>query len=545
MSLLTEPENNSFFDAAMLRWISEHGSQGILVTDTDLKIWYCNRWIEKHTGKRVTDLVGSELLAAFPEIEERGLDRFYWDAVAGESRILSHRLHGYLLSTTSGAGSELVQPQQSSRISALTDGDAIIGTITIIEDVSDRADRERELNVQLEERERLLESELAARRLAEENSRVKDEFLATVSHEIRSPLNAIKGWTQILLRGNLDEETSRHALETIQRNVSSQTQIIEDLLDISRIVTGQLNLSLLPVNLSESIETAVDSVFPAAQAKELELSRSIEAPSTFVLGDADRLQQILWNLLSNAIKFTPPKGRIEVTLKKVEGSAELAIRDTGTGISPDFLPHVFERFRQADGTLKRRYGGLGLGLSIVKNLVEMHGGTIVAESDGDARGTCFTITFPVIQSGSQAAGNAGKGDKSMNSSDLLDCRILIVDDEEDSREILGRILESHNADVRSMGSVEDAMAEFTRSNPDILISDLGMPEVDGYDLIKQIRQLPPEKGGKLPAIALSGYVSLEEQKRVQEAGFDKHIPKPLDQDQLINTIRELLKLNQQ
>ena len=535
--------NNSLLDAAMLRWMSEFAAQGLLVTDEKLNIRSCNKWFEKQSGKREKDLIDSNLLEVFPELAERGFDRYYRDALGGQSRLLSHRLHKYLLPMTPSAGvTAFARMQQSARISPLFDGEKVIGTITVIEDVTERVAREMELNVQIEERGRLLVSEQAARQLAEENSRLKDEFLASVSHEIRTPLNAIYGWTQILLSGDSNAEKSRHALNTIQRNVGSQTQIIDDLLDISRIVTGQMRLDLQPVDLAESVESAVDNLRPAASAGEIKLIKVIESGAAFVMGDASRLQQIFWNLLSNAVKFTPLNGQIEIILRAADAFAEVVIRDSGQGISNDFLPFVFERFRQGDGSSKRKHGGLGLGLSIVKNLVEMHGGTIRAESAGAGAGATFTMTLPLLlpQKGEPdfepSAGFSVKAAKN----DFAGIRILIVDDDPDSLEMLRYVLEDTKAHILTAGGASEALARFSAFEPDILISDLGMPDMDGYDLIRQIRALPSQSGGRTPAIALTGYVGAEEQKRVQSAGFDIHVAKPVDFSKLMKIINNLL-----
>ncbi|MET0753486.1 MAG: ATP-binding protein [Pyrinomonadaceae bacterium] len=540
---MSNNEDNSSLDTAMLRWMSEFAAQGLLVTDEKLNIRFCNKWFEKQSGKSEKDLIDGNLLEIFPELKTRGFDRFYSDALGGQSRILSHRLHKYLLPMAPSAGvAAFAQMQQSARISPLFDGDKVIGTITVIEDVTERVAREMELNMQIEERGRLLASEQSARQLADENSRLKDEFLASVSHEIRTPLNAINGWTQILLSGDSSAEKSRHALYTIQRNVGSQTQIIDDLLDISRIVTGQMRLDLHPVDLAESIETALENISPSAGAREIKLIKTIESREIFVMGDASRLQQIFWNLLSNAVKFTPLNGQIEIILREFDAFAEVVIRDSGQGIPNDFLPFVFERFRQADGSSKRKYGGLGLGLSIVKNLAEMHGGTVAAESAGEGAGSTFTMSLPLLmpqkseKDFDRSTGSFSKPAKN----DFGGVRILVVDDDADSREMLRYVLEDTKAHIMTAGSAGEALAQFSTFEPDILISDLGMPEMDGYDLIKRIRALPVESGGRTPAIALTGYVGAEEQKRVQTSGFDIHVAKPVDFNRLMKIINDLL-----
>ncbi|HEY8561038.1 MAG TPA: ATP-binding protein [Pyrinomonadaceae bacterium] len=536
-------DKNTSLGTAILRWMTEFSAQGLLVTDENLVIRSCNRWFEKQSEKREKELTGKNLLEVFPDLQTRGFDRYYRDALYGQSRILSHRLHKYLLPMAPSAGATtFAQMQQSARISPLFEGDRVVGTITVIDDVTERVAREMELKVQIEERERLLTSEQAARQLAEENSRLKDEFLASVSHEIRTPLNAINGWTQILLSGESDPEKSRHALNTIQRNVGSQTQIIDDLLDISRIVTGQLRLNLHPVNLAESIETALDNIRPAALARKIELFKIVESDASFVMGDVSRLQQILWNLLSNAVKFTPLGGRIEVVLREIDAYAEILISDNGPGISSEFLPFVFERFRQADGSSKRRHGGLGLGLSIVRNLVEMHGGTITAESAGEGAGATFRVMLPLLIQERDSADYPSRNAFAKRAErNFAGVRILVVDDDEDSREMLRYALEDSQAQILTIGSALEALAQISAFGPDVLISDLGMPEMDGYDLIREIRALPAESGGRTPAIALTGYVGAEEEKRVQSAGFNIHVAKPVDFNRLIEIIDSLLQ----
>ena len=535
-------DKNTALNRALLGWISDFALVGILVTDENLDIRACNKWFEKQSEQSERYLAGRNLFEVFPELKARGFNRYYEDALSGQSRILSHRLHKHLFPMTPSAGvTVFAQMQQSARISPLFDDERVIGTITIIEDVTERVEREMELNVQLEERQRLLVSEQAARELAEENNRLKDEFLASVSHEIRTPLNAINGWTQILLSSETNPEKFRHALRTIRRNVASQMQIIDDLLDISRIVTGQMRLDLQPLKLADSIETALNNIRPTAQVRQINITETIESDSVFVMGDQHRLQQILWNLLSNAVKFTPVRGNIEIILREVDDFAEIIVRDSGQGITSEFLPFIFERFRQADSTSKRRYGGLGLGLSIVKNLVEQHGGTITAESEGEGKGSAFSVMLPLMlmrkseEPGALAASRLGDSEES-----FAGIRMLIVDDDADSREMLRYVLEDKHAQILTVGSAHEALNQFSVFNPDILISDLGMPEMDGYDLIRQIRALPPENGGQTPAIALTGYASPEEEKRVRRSGFDIHLAKPVDFQKLVEIIKNLL-----
>ena len=529
---------NSNLSAAFQRWMHDFAANGFLLTDEKLQIGFCNAWLAKQIGLDESELLGRHLFEVFPDLKNRGFDRYYTDALHGQSRILSHRLHKYLLPMAPAAGAgTYAQMQQSARISPLSERNNIIGTVTLIEDVTDRVIRENELNAQLEERDRLLVSELAARELAETNSRIKDEFLAAVSHEIRAPLNAITGWTQLLVSGGLDDAEKAHALDTIQRNVRSQTQIIEDLLDISRIVAGQMRLDLKPLDLVESIDSSLEGVMHAAKSKNIAIVKSVPDRSPFVMGDGSRLQQILWNLLTNAVKFTPVGGEVEVVLREVNDFAELIIRDNGQGISPEFLPYVFDRFRQGEGGSRRRQGGLGLGLSIVKNLVEMHGGVISADSRGDGLGATFTIMLPLLIAEKLASAD-GTSQNEVNRihSDIAGCRILIVEDDADSREMLDILLRTLSAETATASTAAEALERLSSFRPDVLISDLGLPEVDGYDLIKRIRSRSVEDGGSIPALALTGFAGAEEKKRVHLAGFDAHLPKPVDYDKLIAAI---------
>lgn len=395
-----------------------------------------------------------------------------------------------------------------------------------------------------EEREHLLLREFAARAEAEQANRTKDEFLAIVSHELRTPLNAIVGWASLLRSGSLDQARSMRAIEVIDRNAKAQAQLIEDILDVSRIVSGNLRLEPRAVQVQQVIEAALDSIRPAADAKQMRLSLSIDPNAGPVSGDPERLQQIVWNLLSNAVKFTPAGGRISVSLLETNSHVEIAVSDTGQGIPPQFLPHVFDRFRQADGSKTRRHGGLGLGLAIVRNLVELHGGTVTAKSDGERRGTTFTIKLPcagvsTTPPRTQSFDLATPVHES--DSDLEGVRILVVEDDTDSREMVQMVLKSHGADVVSAGSVEAALTVLTRDQwkPQLVISDLGMPRHDGYDLIKKIRCGEVDHVHDVPAIAITGFAGDDERERSIDAGFQKHLTKPINWRALIDTIAEL------
>jgi len=394
-----------------------------------------------------------------------------------------------------------------------------------------------------QERARLLVLEQDARRQAEEANRIKDEFLATLSHELRTPLNAILGWAQVMRTGKLDESTSTRALETIERNARAQAQLISDLLDVSRIITGKLRLELHPVELPRIIEAALDSARPAADAKQIQLAVTISLLASPVMGDSDRLQQVVWNLLSNAIKFTPRGGRVQVRVEEVAANLVLRVIDSGSGIRPDFLPYVFDRFRQAESALTRSHGGLGLGLSIVRHLVELHGGTVAVESEGEGEGATFIVRLPVrteAASTSEAQRSSAEQTPAWCHSHVLDgVRVLVVEDETDTRELLAVALQQCGAQVVAFGTVAEALLELDRSLPDVLLSDIGVPGEDGYSFLRKVRARGAEKGGDLPAAALTAYARVEDRRRALEAGFQTHLAKPIDPSELVAAVAAL------
>jgi signal transduction histidine kinase len=379
---------------------------------------------------------------------------------------------------------------------------------------------------------------------AEEANRMKDEFLATLSHELRTPLNAMLGWAQVLRMGKLDEAASSRALETIERNARAQAQLIADLLDVSRIITGKLRLDFQPVELPRIIDATLESVRPAADAKGIGLEVSLDPLASPVLGDADRLQQVVWNLLSNAIKFTPRDGAVAVRLHQNGANAEVRVSDSGVGIRPDFLPYVFDRFRQAESTITRSHGGLGLGLSIVRHLVELHGGTVAVESQGEGLGAAFTVQLPVRPAVAGTAAplpgpcesKAGPWD---NPALLAGLSVLVVEDEEDTRELLVTALEQCGARVVAVSSAGDALLRMDAALPDVLVSDLAMPDEDGYALIRQVRARGAGQGGEVPAAALTAYARAEDRVRALAAGFHMHLPKPIDPTELVNMVASL------
>jgi signal transduction histidine kinase len=389
------------------------------------------------------------------------------------------------------------------------------------------------------ERDQLLDLERQARAAAEAASVTKDEFLATISHELRTPLNAIVGWAALLRSGALQGPKLTRAVESIERNARSLTRLIDDLLDVSAIISGKMSLEMMPLDLVHVLESALDAIRPTAEARSIRLGATWEPDVGTVSGDPDRLQQVLWNLLSNAVKFTLPGGEVTAHLRKVGGSARLAVRDTGSGIDPAFLPHVFEPFRQADGSITRTHGGLGLGLAIVRRLVELHGGVVTAESAGPGAGATFTIELPLCVAPDDRRHLPPLLAVESPPLSLAGLRVVTADDDEEVRELVEAILSRHGARVQAVASGAEALRLLESEPPDLLISDLAMPEMGGYELIRRVRQLPPESGGRLPALALTAYARAEDRRRTLLAGFHMHIAKPVDPEELVVVVASL------
>jgi PAS domain S-box-containing protein len=397
------------------------------------------------------------------------------------------------------------------------------------------------------EREGLLASERAARAAAENASRMKDEFLATLSHELRTPLNAIVGWSQILQTSH-DDQDLQEGLAVIARNARAQQQIIDDLLDMSRITSGKVRLDVQRVDLRAVIMAAIDTVRHAAEAKGVRLQPVLDTLAGPVSGDQNRLQQVFWNLLSNAIKFTPKAGRVQVVLGRVGSHLEVSVIDTGEGINPEFLPHVFDRFRQADGSTARRHGGLGIGLAIVKQLVELHGGTIGVMSKGAGQGATFTVSLPLSALQSETEPTLPRRYPTARPDfrppanhpfSLHGVKVLVVDDELDARDLVRRLLEDRDAKVVTAASAAEALASLSRARPDVLVSDIGMPGEDGYSLIRRIRKLSPAEGGRTPALALTAYARSEDRTKAVDAGFQTHLAKPVQPSELLAAVASL------
>ena len=418
-------------------------------------------------------------------------------------------------------------------------GSQLIGMVFIGHDITDHKKRQRELAD-------LLRSERDARRLADEANRIKDEFLATVSHELRTPLNAIQGWASMAVSGSLTGQALDKALNTILRNARAQGQLISDLLDVSRIIAGNLRLDVKPVDPNSFIDAAIEAVRPAAEAKGIRLQKIIDTGLPMIHGDATRLQQVVWNLVANAVKFTPKNGRVVVTLHRINSHIEIVVCDTGEGIEPEFLPFVFDRFRQADSASTRKHGGLGLGLAIVRHLVELHGGTVRVESEGKNKGATFTVALPLIPVYRRITEQERvhpTSDEAYTSEEVLPelrgIDVLIVDDERDSLELLDTVFRRSGANVGTAASAKDALRLLAEQRFSILISDIGMPEEDGYSLIRKVRNSADPAVKSIAAVALTAYARPQDRLKALQAGFQMHVPKPVEISELLTVVGSL------
>jgi PAS domain S-box-containing protein len=417
----------------------------------------------------------------------------------------------------------------SITVSPIRDGQGrIVGASKIARDITERRRIEQE-------RTELLRREQAARKDAEAANRAKDDFLATLSHELRTPINAILGWAQVLTGAQHDAATVSRALEIIGRNAKQQARLIEDLLDLSAIVSGRVRLSVRPINLVTVLRAALETIRPDADAKQIAIVPHLDPTVGIVNGDSERLQQVFWNLVSNAVKFTPMGGRIEITLERSEGRAAVSVSDTGIGIRPDLLPVIFDRFRQADSSIARAHGGLGLGLAIVKQLVELHGGSVEVTSSGEGRGATFTVALPValrnqppVERAELAAADVGRCDG---------IHALLVDDEADGRDMIAQLLEQCGARVTAVASAPEALSAIRHIRPHALISDLAMPGMDGYELMRQVRAIPDVR--HTPAIALTAHVTADARVKAFKAGFDAYVAKPVDRDEILAVVTRL------
>ncbi|MCU0686265.1 MAG: response regulator [Polyangiaceae bacterium] len=549
---------------AYYRGIVSALSEGILVHDPDGVVLTVNPAAEAIFGMRAGELAGrlaSDL--GWHPLDDAGapLEQALRDGTARRNVPMSLR-------RPDGASIEL-----SVNVLPLRHPDTgeIAGVVSSFFDVTEQRRIERE-------RDDLHARERDARVLAEAANQSKDEFLATTSHELRTPLNAILGWTRMLRTGNLDPAARERAVSTVERNALVQVQLIEDLLDVSRVVSGKLRLDVVALDVGAIVREAAESIRPAAEAKNIALGLDL-GPPAYASGDPDRLQQVVWNLLSNAVKFTPAGGRIDVRLERVGTVTQLTVSDSGQGISAEFLPYVFDRFRQANGSSSRRHSGLGLGLALVRSLIELHGGTVRVESEGEGRGSLFTITLPVravhdpptlpapaananptadlgkpvsttdtdqgvasvasVASVAPVAAVAVAPASVVSPSRVDGVRVLVVDDEEDARELIATVLRLHGARVVVAGSADEAIAAFEREAPDVLISDIGMPQVDGYELMRRVRNRPASQGGAVWAAALTAYDRTTDRRRAIAAGFDVYVGKPVEPSELVATVARL------
>jgi len=483
------------------------------VTDVQGRVLTMNGLAEQLTGWSETEADQQPLGKIFEIVNEytRTPVENPIDRVCREGRVVGLANHTVLLARD---GRET--PIDDSGAPIWSEDGRVAGAVLVFRDVSARREVERQ-------RAALLESERAARAEAEAANRSKDEFLAVLSHELRTPLTAVLGWSQVLLRSpGLPPEALR-AIDAIERNARRQARLIDDVLDVSRIVSGKLSLELEPVDVGQLVEGAIDTVRPLIDAKRLEL-RVVENCGGTVLGDSHRLQQAVWNLLSNAVKFTPPGGRVEILAERDDGFCAVTVRDTGVGITPDFLPRVFDRFRQEDSGSTRRFSGLGLGLTIVRHIVEMHGGTVSARSDGHGRGAAFTVRLPLAAAQVAPDLTAERAAVHHEVARLDQLRVLAVDDEPDARGFVSEALRRAGADVRIAGSVAEALEILSEFQADVLIADVEMPGEDGLALLRRVR----EAGHKMPAIAVTAHSSVEDRLRVLAAGFRQHVPKPVE-----------------
>ena len=514
--------------AAYLAAIVASSDDSIISADLSGAITSWNSGAEELYGYAADEIIGRPVATIFPpgrrDEESRILERIK----NGE------RISHYETVRRRKDGTDVEVSLTASPI--LSRGGRIIGVSKTARDITWRKRVEAE-------RERLLAGERDARSEAEEANRLKDEFLATISHELRSPLNAILGWARLLREPKVQEEQLERALEIIERNAQSQARLIEDLLDVSRIVSGKLSVQMRPVTLNSTAQSVVADMRPDAEAKGIDL-RLVEDDEIKLLGDADRLQQVIWNLLSNAIKFTPEGGRIEVRLKRVGERAELHVRDTGRGISPEFLPYVFDRFRQATRTDARSRAGLGLGLTIVRYIVEAHDGSVTAESPGVGLGAAFICKLPLAGAEQEVVPAIERQEAQLKvsaTSSLSGIKVLVVDDDEDAREMLRAALNSYGAEVITTPGASQALDALASENIDVLVSDINMPEIDGYELIRRVRAMKPEQGGRIPAVALTAYARAEDRLRALQSGYQTHVPKPVEPAELEVVVATLAK----
>ena len=514
------------------RLVVESAPNGIVMVDHVGKILLVNTQIEKSFGYSRTELIGQRIEMLVPERFRGKHPEYRKEFMASPN------------ARPMGAGRDLFGLRKDGTEFPIEIGlnpiETEQGTLVLstIVDITERKQIETE-------RIELLEREQAARKQAEDANRMKDEFIAIVSHELRTPLTSILGWTRMLRAGKLDESAANKAIETVERNARSQAQLIEDLLDVARITTGKMRLDVRAVDPAAVIKAAADSLRPAADAKNVQIQTILDSRAGPIAGDHERLQQVVWNLLSNAIKFTPKNKRVQMQLERINSHIEITISDNGPGIKPDFLPIIFQRFTQADSPITRSHGGLGIGLAIVKHIVELHGGTVAAGNKEGGSGAIFSVKLPLMALRRDVGPEERAHPQSWNEISI-ECppeidglRILAVDDQPDTVEMLEAIFAQCGAEVRSATSMAEALGVLDIWIPNVIVADIGMPDGDGYDFIRHIRSLPAEKGGKTPAVALTAFARVEDRVKVLSAGYQMHVPKPIEPGELLTIVASL------
>ncbi|MBV9928431.1 MAG: PAS domain-containing protein [Acidobacteria bacterium] len=520
-------------ESTLLRALMDNIPDAIYFKDTESRFTRVNRHAPYRGGNAPEDVVGKTDFDFFVEEHARAA---YEDEQrvmrTGEPLIDKEECETY----TDGSTTWL----STTKVPIVDEGGRVTGLAGISRDITER---KRAEEARLE-----LAREQAARAEAEAANRLKDEFLAMLSHELRTPLTAILGWAKLLADGQVAEGRVADAFAAIYRNARTQAQLVDDLLDVSRVITGKLRIEVVPVRLASVVESAAAVVRPAAAAKGVTLDVAADADVPTVGGDPARLQQVVWNLLSNAVKFTPTGGRVEARVRRAGSQVEVAVTDTGQGIEPDFLPHVFERFRQGEMGTTRRHGGLGLGLAIVRHLVELHGGTVRAESEGHGKGSTFILRLPLraVRGPEDPAAPVEEGARAeafearTEAPTLEGLKVLVVDDEPDARQLLSEVLTRRGAQVSTAASADEALEKLRRWRPDVLLSDIGMPDGDGYDLIRRVRALPAEQGGRTPAAALTAYAVPADRERALASGFQLHVAKPVEPADLAAVVASLV-----
>jgi PAS domain S-box-containing protein len=511
----------------LLRAIIEQSGDGIIVCDQEGIVHGMNPEAERQHGAGHRGVPAEDWARAFGlfDMEGRGLpleDTPLYRALRGE------RVEDARWRVRRPDGAERILSGTASPLRR-ADGSSA-GAVLSTRDETDRLSLEDQLRRESAQKDRLYQE-------AHELNRLKDEFLATMSHELRTPLQAILGWARLLRESGLEQARLERGLDTIERNARLQVQLVEEILDASRVVTGKMRLEWRAVSMDDVLQAALDTARPMAEAKGVSLSAQFARAPLTAMGDAERLQQVFWNLVSNAVKFTPRGGHVKVALRSEAEAAVVTVEDDGAGITADFLPHVFDRFRQADSSTTRAHGGLGLGLAIVKHLTELHGGTVEAHSAGAGRGARFVVRLPVrLQMIHPTVAARPPADPAAPPPRLDGLRVLVVDDEEDTRELLGIVLRTQGALVTQAASVREALAALADGLVDVLVSDIGMPGEDGYSLMGQVRALPAEHGARVPSVALTAYAREEDRRKALAAGFQRHLPKPIEPGELIRIV---------